>query len=154
MLLCAGELYVIVEYCHFGNLRNYVLKHKDEFEDTMDDDYLDPITKKMREAGETEAEEPTASGVSGSSGSDEPRAAGPAGKSKHYYVNKAPPDHTGALVGPPLTRKNMMSWSFQVARGMEYLASKKVRVWYQTVTSNNDQCSSLGEPPIWYFVIL
>jgi hypothetical protein len=40
LILCvcvAGELYVIVEYCHFGNLRTYLLKHKDSFCDTMDD---------------------------------------------------------------------------------------------------------------------
>ncbi|WAQ97904.1 VGFR1-like protein [Mya arenaria] len=108
--IARGELYVIVEYCHFGNLRNYVLKHKDEFKDTMDDDYLDPITRKMKEAGDT--------------GPPDEEAPKPTGN-KPYYMNKANPDHTGVLIGPPLTKKNMMSWSFQVARGMEYLASKK-----------------------------
>lgn len=100
---------MIVEYCHFGNLRNYILKHKDEYQDTMNDDYLDPVTQKMREAAE-DAENPK-----------------PEVKGKPHYVNKAAPDNTANLVGPPLTKKNMISWAFQVARGMEYLASKKVR---------------------------
>lgn len=109
----SGELYVIVEYCHFGNLRNYILKHKDEYQDTMNDDYLDPVTRKMREAEGQDQ---------GSEAGGEPKASG----SKPYYVNKAAPDNSAALVGPPLTKKNMISWAYQVARGMEYLASKKV----------------------------
>ena len=107
---CTGELYVIVEYCHFGNLRNYILKHKDEYQDTMNDDYLDPVTQKMREAAEDEESPKTEV------------------KGRPHYINKAAPDNTTNLVGPPLTKKNMISWAFQVARGMEYLASKKVNM--------------------------
>ena len=101
-----------MEYCHFGNLRNYILKHKDQFVDSMDDGYLDPVTQKMKEAAE-EAATVAADG-------------GKPSTSKPYYVNKAAPENTADLVGPPLTKKNMISWAFQVARGMEYLASKKV----------------------------
>lgn len=97
-----------MEYYHFVNLRNYILKHKDEYQDTMNDDYLDPVTQKMREAAE-DGENPKTET-----------------KGKPHYVNKAAPDTTANLVGPPLTKKNMISWAFQVACGMEYLASKKV----------------------------
>jgi hypothetical protein len=47
---------------------------------------------------------------------------------KPSYMNKAYIKDTADLEAPPLTTKNLISWSFQVARGMEYLASKKVRI--------------------------
>ncbi|KAL3880215.1 hypothetical protein ACJMK2_032471 [Sinanodonta woodiana] len=100
--IARGELYVIVEYCHFGNLRNYLIKNKDNYKDIMSD-YLDPVTEKQREAEQ-----------------DQDKT-----KLKPYYVNKAQPENTTDLVGPPLTKKNLISWAFQVGRGMEYLASKK-----------------------------
>ncbi|OWF52925.1 vascular endothelial growth factor receptor 1-like isoform X2 [Mizuhopecten yessoensis] len=95
-----GELYVIVEYAHFGNLRNYMLKNKNTFKDVMDD-YIDPVEEKKREAAKEAA------------------------ASKPYYVNKALKDHSADLIGPSLTTKNLICWAFQTARGMEYLSSKK-----------------------------
>ena len=44
-----------------------------------------------------------------------------------YYVNKAGGPHgSAALFGPSLTTKNLFCWAFQVARGMEFLAARKV----------------------------
>ncbi|ESO83848.1 hypothetical protein LOTGIDRAFT_132723 [Lottia gigantea] len=92
------ELYVIVEYCHFGNVRSYLLKNQASFVNTMED-YSDPaFEKKMEAAGD---------------------------KNKPYYVNKPVAINSADLIGPPLTTKNLICWSFQAARGMEYLASKK-----------------------------
>ena len=40
----------------------------------------------------------------------------------------------------PLTTKNLLSWSCQVARGMEYLGSKKVTLhpWGRPVVCSSD----------------
>ncbi|XP_012937883.1 vascular endothelial growth factor receptor 3 isoform X2 [Aplysia californica] len=96
-----GELYVIVEYCHFGNLRTYLIKNKAHFEDTMEDcENFMPDVKK----------EPVSS----------PNKKGP------YYLNIAGgPMGSADVLGPSLTTKNLYCWAFQVARGMEFLASKK-----------------------------
>ena len=37
-----GELLVIVEYCHYGNLHNYLLRHRGDFINQ-----IDPITGKL-----------------------------------------------------------------------------------------------------------
>ncbi|CAC5359745.1 FLT1 [Mytilus coruscus] len=40
-----GELMVIIEYCHFGNLRNYLIKKKETFKDPKDDKIMDNLNK-------------------------------------------------------------------------------------------------------------
>ncbi|CAG2188022.1 FLT1 [Mytilus edulis] len=82
-----GELMVIVEYCHFGNLRNYLIKYKESFKDTMED-YIDPAEMKRREAARDSAKTP-------------------------YYVNKAPLEDSADTDGPLLTTKNLICWAFQ-----------------------------------------
>lgn len=99
-----GELYVIVEYCHFGNLRSYLINNKAHFQDTMEDTE-DPIAFAKHQMA---------------TGAD---------KKDPYYVNKAGgPMGSADVLGPNLTTKNLFCWAYQVARGMEYLASKKVSV--------------------------
>ncbi|CAG5121062.1 unnamed protein product, partial [Candidula unifasciata] len=86
-----GELYVIVEYCHFGNLRNIM------------DDIDGPAFEENSKATEAKG-----------------------AKKDPYYVNKAGgPRGSIDILGPSLTTRNLYCWAFQVARGMEYLASKK-----------------------------
>ena len=57
---------------------------------------------------------------------------GPASPTKkgNYYVNKSGgPLGSAEVLGPNLTTKNLYCWAYQVARGMEFLASKKVSVY-------------------------
>ena len=36
LLFVAGQILVIVEFCRYGNLRSYLLKHKPNFNPSMD----------------------------------------------------------------------------------------------------------------------
>lgn len=100
LFFVTGELYVMVEYCHIGNLRNYLLRNKDYFVDTMEDE-LEPGMEKKRLSDFA--------------------------SSKPHYVNKAQPESTAEL-NRPLTTKTLICYAYQVARGMEYLACKKVGI--------------------------
>jgi serine/threonine protein kinase len=99
MVHFSGELYVIVEYCHHGNLRSYLINHKEEFCNIMEDYINGALEKKYETAA-----------------------------NKSYYINNAHIGNIADFAEPPLTTNKLISWSFQVARGMEYLASKRVRL--------------------------
>jgi serine/threonine protein kinase len=82
-----GQLYVIMEYCRYGCLRDYLIDHRQTFVDTMDDAML---------------------------------AAG-------AYASRVRQDSVDIMGGDEtvLTTKDLVCYSFQIARGMEYLASRK-----------------------------
>lgn len=82
---------MIVEYCRYGNLRNYLINHRNTFVNQIDSSG-DLIRTNIDEQQQL---------VTESTGADE-------------------------CVGAITTRK-LICWSFQIARGMEYLRSKKVR---------------------------
>lgn len=106
LTLPAGELCVIVEYCHFGNLRSFLIKNKAFFQDTMVDNDKHVPNARYKDTRDIEKKDY---------------------KKDPYYVNKAGgPMGSADILGPSLTTRNLYCWAFQVARGMEYLASKKV----------------------------
>ena len=100
---------MIVEYCHYGNLRQQLLRKRDDFIDTMDDDCKWNAASKKKEA--------LARGTAGLDyinvfhGND----ASDSGASNHLNDDTV-----------PLTTKDLVCYAFQVARGMEFLSSRKV----------------------------
>ena len=110
MMFVTGVFYVIIEYCRFGCLRQYIKDKQDHFIDTMDDECT-------RDASKTEQD------------------AQPRTPSDIRYVTLSPGKDTRAefTIGKnddmvPLTTKDLVCYLFQIARGMEFLASMKVGV--------------------------
>ena len=113
----SGALYVIVEYCAFGCLRNYLIKNRDGFVDTMD--YSIEITPMKK---------PNTS-ISIECASDDDRQSNEYVNSTNQRNQNSAGDYleclpqNGAL---PLTTKDLICFTFQIARGMEYLSSRNV----------------------------
>ena len=98
-LLCAGAVYVIVEYCAHGCLRNYLVKNRSGFVDSLD----------------YSSERPTRGHHA----------------ANNDYVNtpgvKLPQTtSTVSTDSLTLTTNDLICFAFQIARGMEYLASRNV----------------------------
>jgi Protein tyrosine and serine/threonine kinase len=93
-----------MEYCRYGCLRDFLINKRNDFVDTMDD-----LTKRRRALQST---------------TDETAAL-------HSYnnencISEEDDDEDDDEELSPLTTKDLVCYSFQIARGMEFLASKKV----------------------------
>ena len=93
-----GPLFVIVEYARYGNLRDFLRDRRPTIP-----------------GGNHFSFSPSASAT----GSD-PR------RFSRQVVPQSPLRDDTTTAQPPLTMKALMSFAFQVARGMEYLSSKMV----------------------------
>ncbi|XP_059351940.1 vascular endothelial growth factor receptor 1-like [Daphnia carinata] len=99
-----GELLVIVEYCRFGNLQTYLINHRDQFINQLDDfgnmkSGIDP------EQTHEHLNLP---------------ANGERNIQQNANVERDPASNF------TISTRDLISWAFQIARGMEYLSSKKV----------------------------
>ncbi|XP_023952476.2 vascular endothelial growth factor receptor 1 isoform X2 [Bicyclus anynana] len=135
------ELVVIVEYCKFGNIHNYMQRHREVFIDQLTDDKEKSLGKVNRGFICTTGSTGIQSDYYGSNHSQE---------TNHTFVNTANTNRSSRKVSEtgyvqpewrsnyetdyvfdgrnprPLTSRDLLAWAFQIARGMEYLASRKV----------------------------
>lgn len=115
-----GPLMVIVEYCKYGNLSNYLKSKRDLFFLNKDAALqLEPKKEKIEPDGEQvqkqRLESVTSSESFASSGFQED-------KSLSDVEEEEDPDD---FYKQPITMEDLISYSFQVARGMEFLSSRK-----------------------------
>ncbi|XP_060800546.1 vascular endothelial growth factor receptor 1 isoform X2 [Amyelois transitella] len=130
------ELMVIVEYCRFGNIHNYLIKHREVFINQLTTD------SKEKSFGRVNRGYSCSSAGSGMhsdyGGSNHTQA------TDHTFLNTANSTRkvSEGYVQPewrtnyesdyqsaaprPLFSRDLLAWAFQIARGMEYLASRKV----------------------------
>ncbi|KAM6977833.1 vascular endothelial growth factor receptor 3 [Aplochiton taeniatus] len=114
-----GPLMVIVEYCKYGNLSNYLRAKREFFLPYRD---RSPKTqsqvRRMIEAGQMEQR--------GQHVPSSPSIGSPTSpSSSKSNRKKSPAVEREDLWKTPLTIEDLICYSFQVARGMEFLASRK-----------------------------
>ncbi|XP_046451546.1 vascular endothelial growth factor receptor 2-like [Daphnia pulex] len=121
-----GELLVIVEYCRFGNLQTFLINHRNNFNNFVDEfgnlkmedeTERNNFTRTKGEEHPSQVETRTLQvcDTSGMNSLTENLAAS----------NSNLQDRDGNL-DQPISTTDLISWSFQIARGMDYLVSKKV----------------------------
>ncbi|XP_071035506.1 vascular endothelial growth factor receptor 3 [Parasteatoda tepidariorum] len=141
-----GELYVIVEYCCYGNLRHFLLKHKGSYLNQLDHRQLDaslpasPLFKDnmlgmdnptYRQQSLNYADLAHHQGVndSGTGISVFTSPSGSTTTSERYLrsafsLPSSTEDNWNEEAG--ITTCDLLCFAFQCARGMEYLASRKL----------------------------
>ncbi|NXY89749.1 VGFR4 factor, partial [Alcedo cyanopectus] len=116
-----GPLMVIVEYCKYGNLSNYLRGKRGDFiaykENTdQGEKSLDESNSDLTELIKRRLESVASTGSSASSGFIE---------DKSYSDSEDDEEDAEDLYKRPLTLEDLICYSFQVAKGMEFLASRK-----------------------------
>ncbi|XP_027749616.1 vascular endothelial growth factor receptor kdr-like isoform X3 [Empidonax traillii] len=118
-----GPLMVIVEYCKYGNLSNYLRGKRGDFIACKSQENSDQAEKSLDESNsdlteliKRRLESVASTGSSASSGFIE---------DKSYSDSEDDEEDAEDLYKRPLTLEDLICYSFQVAKGMEFLASRK-----------------------------
>ncbi|XP_060688486.1 vascular endothelial growth factor receptor kdr-like [Hemiscyllium ocellatum] len=118
-----GPLMVIVEYCKYGNLSNYLRSKRNDFilvkcQKNIDqpETHIDETSPEVMEGIKRRLESVASTGSSTSSGFVE---------DKSYSDTEEEEEDTEDLYKRPLGMEDLICYSFQVAKGMEFLASRK-----------------------------
>ncbi|XP_050295850.1 vascular endothelial growth factor receptor 1-like [Anthonomus grandis grandis] len=135
------ELLVIVEFCRFGNLQNFLYKHRESFINQVDpitgninyDIGADILERSNSNSSENRFSRSTSAYRSRrSTATSTTRLTSVGDDSVILSNNSVEPEWRLNYKGDykdhvkPISTKDLVAWSFQVARGMEYLASRKV----------------------------
>ncbi|XP_065201888.1 vascular endothelial growth factor receptor 1-like isoform X2 [Planococcus citri] len=122
------ELCVIVEYCKFGNLHDFLMKQRNNFINQINENgEIDfSITNNNRNYT-------VMNGRLNSTRSDSSVEETPIGSDGYLISKDNEPDWRSNYRGDyhnttvkPIKTADLICWSFQIARGMDYLASRKV----------------------------
>ncbi|XP_068237218.1 vascular endothelial growth factor receptor 1-like [Palaemon carinicauda] len=144
-LATKGELLVIIEYCRHGNLRDYLLRHRNNF--VLDKNATGPRSHSDRKAessvsallckDDTRSSHPASSAAGSDVKRDsmlndiEPSHLDPP-YNPHQFVTSSASDHAPYVYSDMtpmkenLTQSDLISWSYQIGKGMDYLSMRKV----------------------------
>ncbi|XP_059351725.1 mast/stem cell growth factor receptor Kit-like [Daphnia carinata] len=144
-----GDLLVIVEYCRFGNLQTYLIKHRNSFINQVDEfgnlksvgelDNNDTISThtdnivvdydKLHSNTSFQINSPTeflngsAFNISCEPNSTIAKSTADPEDSKPFWQYQQDPSATS---DGSMSTRDLISWAFQITRGMDYLVSRKV----------------------------